>query len=113
MPRRFYYMSFTDAATGFLGACIVEAPDFSEAIKHRFGCNPGSQILAFPFVEEEKAEDGSEMHPGLFNPANHNRLLSRAELIGGSLGDVVHPDGKAASMEHRPGTLGDALGDVL
>lgn len=67
------YMSFVDpkkpAGQRFLGACLVHAESFEEAIKEawRRGCNPGGEVMGLEpeFLPSEKW---------------YNRLLSKEQL---------------------------------
>ena len=68
-----FYMSFCDPdlpkGTQFIGACIVEAPDFIMAIQtaHFRGINPGGEVMSW---ELQKAPPEEYQY----------RLMSREEL---------------------------------
>lgn len=71
----FQYLSFADperpTGTQFLGAVIVEAPDFITAVmlSHALGINPGGEVVGAAFPEH--------VHP----PARYvGRLLSKVEI---------------------------------
>jgi hypothetical protein len=45
-PLELFWLEFNDPDTGaFLGACVIPAGDFIEAVQaaHHFKCNPGGQ----------------------------------------------------------------------
>jgi hypothetical protein len=72
--RKWWWLSFADGAlppgTQFLGACIVEASDFGEAVSSAWshGLNPGGEVRGWEFRPD-------------FSPKQsiRYRLLSRAE----------------------------------
>jgi hypothetical protein len=69
-----WWLSFSDER--FLGAAIVEASNFPEAVlrTHALGINPGGEVLALgPFSEDE-------VRP-LVGPGCCNRLLSKREIM--------------------------------
>jgi hypothetical protein len=43
-----WYLSFASQEAGFLGACVIEADDFDDALvtSHTLKINPGGQVLA-------------------------------------------------------------------
>jgi len=64
-----YWLSFAGDKR-WLGAAIVEAPDFITAVhrSHVLGCNPGGEVMGQPFPD------------GVAPPPEYaNRLLTRAE----------------------------------
>lgn len=62
---RYMFLSFRDAkANKNLGACIVEAPGFKEAILKvwRLGLNPGGEVLSFGLTEEDFEHEDLELN---------------------------------------------------
>lgn len=55
-----FYMSFADperpAGTQWLGACVVEADTFIDAVAHarKVGCNPGGEVMGGEVPEERR-----------------------------------------------------------
>lgn len=70
-----WWLSFCDpdkpAGSQFLGACIVEADHFSDAIATawRRKCNPGGEVAAFECPKDKTVD-----------PKWMNRLLSRDDI---------------------------------
>jgi hypothetical protein len=94
-----HYLSFADQSL-FLGACVVESPDFIGAVlrTHELGINPGGQVLGFALPEDLRAND-----PGAYDwlMQNLDRLISREEFEanggGMRLGDMT-PEEKEALL---------------
>lgn len=68
-PLRWWFITFTNATTGFLGGAIVQARGFANACRetHRLNINPGGWAIGGPLPE-------SWNHPDFVN-----RLLTREE----------------------------------
>ena len=71
----YWWLSFADSdgPGGFLGACIVVAPDFGVAVQVAWaaGCNPGGQVKGTSLSCQTDADLGGYQR---------NRLYSRAEM---------------------------------
>lgn len=65
-----WYLSFATREDGFLGACVVAAPNPVAAVGEavRQGCNPGGSVAIV-----------GPMEPDAFGPETVNRLLTRDE----------------------------------
>lgn len=87
-----YWLSFADPqrpkGERFLGAAVVEADTFAEAIKRSWshGCNPGGEIQGTPLPARETMSD---RQLELLAATPFHTLLSKDEIVG--LG-IVRPD---------------------
>lgn len=69
LMKQWWYLSF--AAEKFLGACIIEAEDFVDAVRrsHRMNINPGGSVRGNPIPED-----------AVYDPSYRNRLLTKEDL---------------------------------
>ena len=73
----YFWLSFCDPAVPvgqrFLGACLVEADSFPEAVEnaHKFKCNPGGEVVG--------CEVSSEYEHNI-HKVTINKLLTRKEV---------------------------------
>lgn len=70
-PCYWWWFSFADQS-GFLGACIVDAPTFQDVHQktHALGINPGGEVKALQGCSSDKPMEGYEV----------GKLYTREEL---------------------------------
>lgn len=76
-----YYLSFADE-TGFLGACIVNALGYADAMRqsHIAGCNPGGEVSTVKIPDDAPLKDEWK-----------NRLLSFQDMVDMGMEPVKTP----------------------
>lgn len=87
-----WYLSFA-GETGSLGACVVDAPGFMEAVlaTHALGINPGGEVAGFEIPPGEQENDWER-----------GRLFAPAELRERGLKTIREHEADDVTLEPQP-----------